>query len=88
MQDVGPAEINGYEQSSYIVVQEALSAQEVETVLTALGEVVQSSTFRQAAAEVPCPGCLLADCEWQTADRQARDDVNLAFGGAHPLPGF
>ena len=68
---VGPAELDGFAEQGYCVVHEALSAEEVREVVQALDEVVRDATFREAAAE--------------TAQRQARAELNLADGGCNPV---
>ena len=67
-------ELTGYRNQAYIVLQNALTPTEVEEILSALGEVIQNENFVKNADE--------------TCRKQSQGEINLAFGGCHPVLQF
>ena len=71
---VGDKELDGYNRLGYLVVEDGLTPASVQSVLSALEEVVEDRTFSEAANE--------------TSAKQAAGVINLAFGGCHPVLQF
>mmetsp|Transcript_28553 Transcript_28553/g.59322 ORF Transcript_28553/g.59322 Transcript_28553/m.59322 type:complete len:344 (-) Transcript_28553:316-1347(-) len=71
---VSDAHANEFGQQGYVVVEDALSGSEVDSILQALREVVQSEDFRSRAG--------------QTTALQAAGTKDLALGGCNPVLQF